>query len=159
MHVLILHSYHSTTEQGSAWHAVSEDRKLKQIQAHGIKSGEFAVLGFFWLHRKQCKQCQRESAEWGENTAGKMQSVVMNSLCIYKDRVRGCPSKLDQYPAADQAIEDRSLKTVTLPTYKSIAKTMKLLKFCLAHPKEIEMCGLFHCNCLYLVFQLCVYIT
>lgn len=111
MHVLILHSYHSTTEQGSAWHAVSEDRKLKQMQAHGIKSGEFAVLGFFWLHRKQCKQCQRESAEWGENTAGK--SAVMNSLCIYKDRVRGCPSKLDQYPAADQAIEDRSLKTDT----------------------------------------------
>lgn len=45
MHVLIVHSYHSTTERGSAWHSVSEDRK--QTQAHGIKSGEFAALGFF----------------------------------------------------------------------------------------------------------------
>lgn len=67
MHALILHNYHSIREWGSARHSVSEDRKLKQIQAHGIKSGEFAVqiLGFFWLHRKRTAALSRHnSPKW-----------------------------------------------------------------------------------------------
>lgn len=105
------------------------------------------------------KQCQRESLKSGVKAHNGKCNLLLWILCVStrteSEDANGCPSKLSPGSIfCSRSVNRRQMfrNSVTLSTYKSIEKkdAAQLLKFCLAHPKESEICVIYFIATVYI---------